>query len=293
MKIAHYLLDGTPRLGWAIEDELVTLDLPPATLREIVETQGPAALINPPALRCGTVNRDQVTMLPPVPDPPRNAFAVGWNYLEHLREGAHADRDLPEHPTFFTKPPTTLVGSGAPIAIDPELSACVDYEAELCLVIGRAGRNIPEDRALDHLLGYTLANDVSARDLQRAHGGQWFKGKAIDGSCPLGPWLVTPDEIPDPQQVDLRTTVNGELRQHASTADMAFPVARIVAELSRGLTLLPGDLILTGTPAGVGYARDPASYLADGDEVTVSSPQLGTLTNPVRHTDLTSYRTSA
>ena len=189
----------------------------------------------------------------------RDILCTGWNYWDHFeeskgkREGQDVDR--PEHPTFFTKGPD--------------------------VVIGKAGKNIAVDAALDHVWGYTLANDVSQRDLQRAHGGQWLKGKSIDDTMPLGPWIVTADELGDPQDLHLQCLVNDEVRQDASTRQMAFDVATLISELSFGMTLRPGDLLLTGTPAGIGNAREPQVFLQEGDVVVTRSDKLGELQNKV------------
>ncbi len=219
----------------------------------------------------------------------RDILCTGWNYLDHFMEGIGKregqEVDIPKKPTFFTKGPNTVIGPREPIAYDPEVSSKWDYEAEMALVIGQAGRSIDPASALDHVWGYLLANDISQRDLQRAHGGQWLKGKSIDRTMPLGPWLVTADEI-DGANVRLRCTVNGEVLQDASTSQMAFSIPTLIAELSFGMTLEPGDVLLTGTPSGVGNAREPQRFLADGDEVVVSGSGLGELRNRLVRTDL-------
>ena len=219
----------------------------------------------------------------------RDILCTGWNYLDHFMEGIGKregqEVDIPKKPTFFTKGPNTVIGPREPIAYDPEVSSKWDYEAEMALVIGQAGRSIDPTSALDHVWGYLLANDISQRDLQRAHGGQWLKGKSIDRTMPLGPWLVTADEI-DGANVRLRCTVNGEVLQDASTSQMAFSIPTLIAELSFGMTLEPGDVLLTGTPSGVGNAREPQRFLADGDEVVVSGSGLGELRNRLVRTDL-------
>lgn len=157
----------------------------------------------------------------------------------------------------------------------------MDYEAEIAVVIGKGGKNIDEAHALKHLFGYMLANDVSARDLQRRHGGQWLKGKGLDDTCPLGPWLVTADEIDDPQDISFERVLNGRIRQRGSTRQMAFPVRRLIAELSFGMSLVTGDILLTGTPSGVGFARTPPEWLQPGDELITQSARLGELRNTV------------
>ena len=167
------------------------------------------------------------------------------------------------------------------VEVDARISGRLDYEVELAIVIGRGGKNIPESEALDHIFGYTIINDVSARDLQQRHG-QWFKGKALDSTCPVGPWIVTADAVGDPQNLSISLQINGEERQRASTSQMIFSIARIVSELSQGLTLEPGDVIATGTPSGVGFAMEPPRYLEDGDVMTCRIEGVGELSNRVR-----------
>jgi 2,4-diketo-3-deoxy-L-fuconate hydrolase len=227
---------------------------------------------------------DEVRLHAPIPVPRRHLYCVGWNYPRHYDEGVgrRAGQETEERnwPAFFTKPPAAVVGPGEAIAYDPAITERLDYEAELALVLGGAGRSIPEERALEHIFGYTLANDVSARDVQRRHGGQWLKGKGMDTYCPLGPVLVTPDEL-DVESLILRCTVNGELRQEASVGSMVFPISTLVAELSFGMSVVPGDILLTGTPTGVGFAREPPVFLGPGDVVAVEIAEIGRLENPV------------
>lgn len=228
-------------------------------------------------------------MLSPIGRFRRDLLCTGWNYWDHFEEGRGKRNDnvdkRPDAPTFFTKSPDVVIGPTDPIAFDARISQKWDYEAELVVVIGKAGRSIPAAEALDHVFGFCLANDVSARDLQRRHGGQWLKGKSIDGTMPLGPSVVTRDEI-DLSKVRLECFVNGDQRQDALVAQMAFAVPELVAELSFGMTLRPGDVLLTGTPAGVGYARTPPLYLKAGDEIVVRGSGLGELRNIVTGVDL-------
>ncbi|MET0100166.1 MAG: fumarylacetoacetate hydrolase family protein [Sedimenticola sp.] len=212
---------------------------------------------------------------------PVNIFCIGLNYREHARETGIA---LPENPVIFMKPTSALSHPGDDIV----LPACshhgpeVDYEAELAVVIGKAARNVPQTDALDHVFGYTCANDVSARKWQmHGGGGQWIKGKSFDTFCPLGPVLVTADEIPDPQRLAVRATLNGEVMQDGNTSDMIFTVASLIHQLSQDTTLLPGTVILTGTPSGVGFARDPQVYLSAGDRIDVQIDGIGRLENRV------------
>jgi 2-keto-4-pentenoate hydratase/2-oxohepta-3-ene-1,7-dioic acid hydratase in catechol pathway len=235
-------------------------------------------------LEAAKVPVKEARLLAPIPRPAKNVFCVGRNYVEHIAEGARAQRialDLPEFPVFFSKPPTTVIGPGDAIPVHVEVSTKVDYEVELAVVIGRRGSNIRAIEAFDHVFGYTIVNDVTARDLQRRHGGQFLKGKGLDGSCPMGPAIVTRDEIADPGQLAIRLWVNGELRQDGNTRDMIFPIAELIASLSEGLTLEPGDLLATGTPSGVGYAMSEPQFLKNGDMVTCEIEAIGRLMNPV------------
>jgi 2-keto-4-pentenoate hydratase/2-oxohepta-3-ene-1,7-dioic acid hydratase in catechol pathway len=210
----------------------------------------------------------------PVPSPTK-IVAIGLNYRSHAEE---VGAEIPAEPLVFAKFPSSLSGPGAPIAWDEALTRRVDYEAELVVVIGRAGRSLSSAAALDHVFGYACGNDVSARDLQ-VGDGQWTRAKSLDGFAPVGPWILTADEVADPQDLLLRCEVNGETRQEQSTADMIFGVAELIAAVSSWCTLEPGDLIFTGTPAGIGAARKPRSFLADGDRVAVEITGLGRLEN--------------
>ena len=225
------------------------------------------------------------TLLAPLPSPRKNVFCVGRNYAEHIAEGDRAQNQkvgVTEHPVYFTKPPTAVIGPFAAIPIFPTLSEAMDYEVELAVVIGKPGRNIPKSQAYDHIFGYTILNDITARDIQRRHGGQYFKGKGLDGSCPTGPWIVTADSISDPQNLAISLSVNGELRQNGTTASMIFDIPTLIASLSEGLTLEPGDLLATGTPSGVGYAMTPPQFLKDGDTVVCEIAEIGRLENTMR-----------
>src|ERR1700680_453800 len=220
-------------------------------------------------------------------DPPRgNVIAIGRNYAKHAAETARGGEE-PKPPTVFTKAITTITGPHASIPIDPAVSDEIDWEVELGLVIGKRGANITRADALDHVFGYTVVNDVSARDIQndtgrwQGHGwgGQYFKGKSLDSSCPSGPWVVTKDEIADPQSLKLRLTVNGVVKQASSPANMIHPVDAIVSWISYGMTLLPGMLVATGTPEGVGFARTPPEFIHIGDVVEAEVEGIGSLRN--------------
>jgi 2-keto-4-pentenoate hydratase/2-oxohepta-3-ene-1,7-dioic acid hydratase in catechol pathway len=225
-----------------------------------------------------------VRLCAPIPDPARNVFAVGWNYVEHFEEGKglrDANQTLPEHPVFFTKATHVVNGPYDPIPFDPGVSTQIDWEGELAVVIGRRGRNIPEEKALGFVFGFTVINDTTARDLQqKKHGGQWFKGKSLDGHGPMGPWIVTAAGF-DHDNQHLVTRVNGVVKQDANTRQMYFKVPRIVSELSLGLTLEPGDIIATGTPPGIGYARKPPEFLKPGDVLETEIDGIGTIRNTI------------
>lgn len=217
-------------------------------------------------------------LLAPVASP--TILCIGLNYQRHADEGGMA---APEYPVLFVKGPNSVQNPGDPIELPTHLASHeVDYECELAVVIGRACKNVSRDDALDYVLGYTCANDVSARDWQIAKGGgQWCRGKFFDTFSPLGPCLTTPDEIPDPNDLAIRTILNGEVVQDWTTSDMIFDVPTLIAFLSGSTTLLPGTVILTGTPHGVGMAQDPPRWLRLGDEVTIEIESIGSLTNPV------------
>jgi len=229
----------------------------------------------------------QARLLAPIPDPRRDVFCVGWNYSEHFVEGkvlrgATGPEEVPEHPALFSKGPNTVVGPDADVLFPSPHSEQLDWEVELAVVIGRAGKDIAEGDALGHVFGYTVGNDVSVRDYQqKRHGGQWFKGKNFDTHLPMGPWIVTADEIPNPHALRLCTRVNGVTKQDSSTTHMVFTVPRIIEELSAGMALVPGDMIITGTPPGVGFARKPPEWMKVGDTVEVEIEKIGTLRNRI------------
>lgn len=298
MKLATVVHQGAERVGaLAGEGELVLLPAGHGDLVDLVRAgdEGLARAAEAVARRAEVVPVAQVRLLAPIRRFRRDILCAGWNYWDHFEEGRGKregqDVPRPEHPTFFTKGPDTVIGPTDPIAYDPRLSSKWDYEAELAVVVGGTGRSVPPAEAASYVWGYTLANDISQRDLQRAHGGQWLKGKSIDGTMPLGPWVVTADELGCPPDLRLQCLVNGELRQDASTAQMAFDVPTLISELSYGMTLRPGDLLLTGTPAGVGNAREPQQFLREGDEVVVRATGLGELRNRLVTTDLAGPRT--
>jgi 2-keto-4-pentenoate hydratase/2-oxohepta-3-ene-1,7-dioic acid hydratase in catechol pathway len=294
MRLATFDAGRGPRVGFVSVDEtLVPLadvvpDAPEDMLGVIAAGDGLQARMRDVASRAqGGAKIASVRLLAPIPRPRRNVFCVGWNYSEHFAEGKafrgpNAVQEIPEHPALFSKNPFAIIGHDAAIRHPAPISNELDYEVELAVIIGTEGRDISEDRALDHVFGYTVGNDVSVRDVQRSwHGGQWFKGKNFDTHMPLGPWIVTKDEIPDPQTLRITTRVNGVTKQDSNTKNMVFPVKRIIAEISAGLTLYPGDVIITGTPEGVGMGRKPPKWLIHGDVVEVEIEKIGTLRNHI------------
>ena len=227
-----------------------------------------------------------VRLIAPIPHPPKHVLCLGRNYAEHAAESTRAfgeapPIDKPAYPAIFTKAPTSITGPYSDIPYDPHVSTQIDWEGELAVVIGKAGKNIRREDAMQHVFGYTVLNDISARDIQKRHGGQFFKGKSLDGSCPTGPWIVTADEIPDPHNLELTVRVNGVVKQHGNTGSMLFDIPEIIEHLSLGMTLEPGDIIATGTPAGVGHARTPPEFLRPGDVVEVEIENIGTIKNRI------------
>lgn len=225
------------------------------------------------------------SLVAPIPRPSKNVFCVGSNYRAHVTESSRAQNKqdkVPDHPVFFTKPPTAVVGPGASIRLDPGISQKMDYEVELGVVIGKPGRDISQANAIDHIFGFTIINDITARDVQRRHGGQFLKGKGLDTSCPMGPQIVTLDELANFDNLRISLTVNDETRQDGNTGSMIFSIPRLLESLSEGMTLEPGDILATGTPSGVGYAMDPPNFLKDGDRVTCEIEGIGQLQNTVR-----------
>lgn len=232
---------------------------------------------------------EMVRVLAPIPRPPRNIFCVGKNYHAHAHEFTRSGFDssakdaadaVPTAPIIFSKVPECVVANGDTISYPYGVSEKLDYEAELAVVIGRGGRGIAREDAYHHVFGYTIVNDVTARDLQSAHK-QWLIGKSLDSFCPMGPWLVTADAV-NPANLGVRCWVNDELRQDANTADLIFDIPTLIATLSAGITLYPGDVIATGTPAGVGLGFDPPRFLAPGDRVDIEIDGLGRLSNTVQ-----------
>jgi len=285
MKFAVFDHNGARHVGRVNDtgDKVERFDLPAG----LADQDGVACLIGRdlPGI-AETLPLAEVSLQAPVPRPRRNIFCVGKNYFDHANEFASSGFDssaakgaVPEAPIVFSKVPETVIAAGAPIRIDPPVDDAIDYEAELAVIIGKSGRNIHKDDALSFVWGYTIVNDVTARELQGRHS-QWLIGKSQDTFCPMGPWAVSAEEI-DLSDTFVRCWINDELRQDANTKLLIFDVPTIIAAISNGITLRPGDVIATGTPAGVGIGFKPPKYLVAGDRVRIEIRNVGILENPV------------
>ena len=287
--ITFTLADDIERLGLLHGDLVQEMAIPPgrrAMLRFISLAPDERRAMAAAASRGPAYGLDEVRLLAPIPRPPRNVFCVGKNYRDHAAEFHASGFDVgsstsrPAHPVFFTKATTSVLEPGGTIRSDLDPTGTTDYEGELAVIIGMGGRAIAADAALGHVFGYTAFNDVTSRELQRRHG-QWFLGKSLDTYGPMGPCVVTTDEIGDPASLTLELAVNGEVRQSARVSDLIFTIPELIECLSAVVTLQPGDIIATGTPAGVGIGRTPPRYLKPGDSVTVSIDGIGSLSNAV------------
>lgn len=292
MKIATFWHEGTRQVGRLSADGSTVT---PLVLGEEARVTGALPLVEMmaaglplPAEAGPPVPLSAVRLDAPLPRPRRNIFCVGKNYHAHAREFAQSGfdssaakpgDDIPSDPIIFSKVPEAVVAPGAPIKIPAGVSETIDYEAELAVVVGRGGRGISAAKAMEHVWGYTVINDVTARDWQQRHK-QWLLGKSFDTFCPMGPWLVTADEL-DGADTRVRCWVNDELRQDARTADLIFAIPTLIATISAGITLYPGDVIATGTPVGVGIGFTPPKYLQAGDRVRIEIDGIGVLENPV------------
>jgi 2-keto-4-pentenoate hydratase/2-oxohepta-3-ene-1,7-dioic acid hydratase in catechol pathway len=281
MKLINYTTGNEARMGAVVGEtvlDLSGLGLPDNMLAFI--QSGPETWAQAVRhIQSGNLTRiplNSARLMVPLPNPPK-IVSIGLNYMDHCRE---QNIPVPERPLVFAKFPSSVIGPSEAIRWDPELTQQVDYEAELGVVIGRQAYRVELDKALDYVFGYTIVNDISARDLQFSDG-QWVRGKSLDTFCPVGPALVTADEIPDPQSLKIRCRINGQLLQDSSTSEMIFSVRELIAYLSRSFTLQPGDLITTGTPDGVGVFRQPQIFLKQGDLVEAEIEGLGCLENPV------------
>jgi 2-keto-4-pentenoate hydratase/2-oxohepta-3-ene-1,7-dioic acid hydratase in catechol pathway len=284
MKLVTYKpSNGGAQLGVVVDGKVINLPEAsggrlPNDMRSFIE-QGESALkIAQEAVGGWSGNGetlDSVKLLAPISNPSK-LIAIGLNYMDHVRE---TGAKVPQLAIMFTKYTTSIVGTGDEVRWDPALTSKVDYEAELAVVIGKRAKNVKEEDAFDYILGYMNCNDVSARDLQNEKGDQWIMGKSLDTFGPLGPYLVTKDEVPEPNNLSIKCILNGKAMQDSNTREMIFKIPYLISYLSRGLTLLPGDVITTGTPDGVGAARKPPVFLKDGDVMTVEVEGLGQLTN--------------
>lgn len=231
------------------------------------------------------ISLDEVKLMAPIPDPGRNLVCMGKNYADHAKEIKRKSGEPgkpPEAPIYFTKATHTVIGTGENILAHEGITSQLDYEVELAVIIGKGGINIPPEEAEMHIFGYTIANDISARDLQSGHGGQWYKGKSLTTHCPMGPWIVYKSMLPLPVSLNLKSYVNQELRQDSNTNQLIFDIPSIISDLSRGYELHPGDIILTGTPAGVGLGFNPPKFLKSGDEVCCMIEEIGAIVNQVK-----------
>lgn len=279
---------GSQRVGVVLQDEIA--DVTPVAPSMLALVQGGAAALGQARAAAQKAPRfalEQVKLLAPFPRPAKNILCLGLNYRDHVTEGARAgaraSEDAPKYPVWFTKAVTSVCGPYDDIVIDPEISTKYDWEVELMVVIGKAGRRIGRERAFEHVHSYTVFNDFSVRDIQRRHGPppQWFKGKSFDKASPMGPWLVTADEIGTPPKIRLSCRVNGVTRQDSNTELMMFDIPSAIADISEVMTLEPGDVIATGTPSGVGFARTPPEYLKAGDVMETEIEKIGVLRNRI------------
>ncbi len=287
MKFVSFHLSDAVQPGVMVDGYVTDLSAVAASLLEIIAGDHKHGWLDRALSKAPILPSGSAQLVAPIPVPRRNIFCVGKNYAAHAREfqqsgfdATSSGQDVPTAPVIFTKAPSAVIGPGAAILANLDPTNSIDYEGELGVVIGRGGRGISRADAMDHVFGYTIINDVTARTLQHKHK-QWFLGKSIDTFCPMGPTLVTADEIPDPTRLRLQTRVNGELRQSALVSDLIFDIPTLIETISRGITLIPGDIIATGTPEGVGIGFNPPRYLKSGDTVAVTIDPIGTLTNPV------------
>ena len=284
MKFVRYEVNGrSPQVGLVQENHVYDLSAIAPSMQTVIALSADGlAVVQQHAAKVKGIPLADVKLHAPLL-PRRNVMCLGLNYAEHARESLVAQGQamaLPELPIVFTKATTAVSGPTDPIPFDPQVSDKLDWEVELAVIIGKQGKNIPVEQAMDHVFGYTVLNDISARDLQR-QGKQYFKGKSLDGSCPIGPWIVTKEDVPFPYDLNIRCLVNDVEKQSSNTRHMIFDIPATIAYLSRGMTLLPGDIIATGTPDGVGFARTPPEFLSPGDVVTSIVEGIGEMRNVV------------
>lgn len=300
MRLATYrsTVEAAARLGAVVDDRIVDIErlgqsagaALPATMLDFIDL-GPDAVRHATALLAAlggalpvglATPLDNVTLLAPIPRPRKNIFGIGLNYIDHVAESAAAldtSPELPRQPVIFSKPPTSVIGPNEPILHDAAITQQLDWEVELAAVIGTRAKRVSRERALRHVFGYTVLIDMSARDCRRA--GQWIYSKGQDSYAPMGPVIVTADELPDPQVLDLWLTVNGVEKQRSNTSHMLFKVDELIADISQGITLEPGDIIASGTPEGVGAGRTPQEWVWPGDTIVATVEGIGTLRHPV------------
>ena len=281
MKLVSFSNGGAPRPGMVIGDNI--FPAAQTTMLELI-ADGQLALdqLAETAKTAEGIPLDKVQLHAPIPRPTKNVFCVGRNYKKHIEEGAKAhgiEVKFPQVPEFFSKPPTSVIGTGVDVRL-PSITEKLDYEVELGIVIGKDCRDVSAAEAGECIFGYTIVNDITARDLQKAHG-QWFKGKGLDTTCPIGPWIVTADEFNIEQEHRIWLTINGDSRQDSVISDMLFNYAQIVESLSKGMTLEAGDIIATGTPSGVGLGLNPQIWLKDGDVIEAGIEGIGSIVNKV------------
>lgn len=286
MRLVTFVGRGT-MVGALRGDDVIMLDSIADDMLSLIE-MGQSGLKRAQQVLIEGMARDivplnQVKLLAPVPRPSKNIVCLGMNYAEHARESMRAKglpETLPEHPVFFTKAVTSINHPDAGIPLDPEITGQLDWEVELAVIIGTRGKNIKRADALRYVWGYTIINDITARDLQNRHQ-QFYKGKSLDGTCPMGPCILTADEVPNPAELGLRLRVNGETMQESTVGDLIFDIPTIIETLSMGQTLEPGDIIATGTPSGVGMGRTPQRWLKVGDVVEAEVDRIGVLRNTI------------
>ncbi len=278
MRVVTYTQNGRTSIGSVVEQEIVDLSAVAPDVLQLIQQGGvPTDVVG------RRVPLAEVVLLAPIPTPNRNIMCLGLNYAEHAAESYAArgrQAEVPQFPIIFTKATTSVNAPYAEIPYDPTATNELDWEVELGVIIGKRGKNIGREEAMSYVFGYTVLNDVTGRDLQRNHK-QYFKGKSLDGCCPMGPWIVTADSLPDPHNLRITCRVNGETKQESHTSLMIFDIPAIIATLSRGMTLLPGDIIATGTPSGVGFARTPPQFLQPGDVVECEIEGIGLIRNQV------------
>lgn len=289
MRLVTYQDESGIHLGALRDDTVVALDDVAPDMLALIDSGEEGLARARAALERSETTRPlgAVRLLAPIPRPRQNVICLGMNYVAHAIESDRArgrEPKLPEYPVFFTKAVTSVCGPDDDIPLDLNATKQFDYEVEMAFVIGRGGKNIAREDALSHIFGYTIVNDISARDLQNQHQ-QFFKGKSLDRTCPIGPWIVTADEIPDPGALGLRLRLNGETRQESITGDLIFDIPSIIVWLSLGQTVEPGMIVSTGTPSGVGMGRTPPAYMQAGDVVEAEVDGIGVLRNRIVEAD--------